>query len=168
MNLTALGLIISGLSALGGFSAVFLLRGRMKLDKMTLDSMDRERREKDEQRDRERRLADEERDRLRRKEDDDRVASLRMELGQLSTLANDRFNQWRDAIDDIDEMWEYIEAHQPWDREAYRKLNEASISISKPPELAPRRSRQRTNGGAGDAADDRPDGGAADGNASSV
>src|SRR5436305_14080811 len=103
--LTIIGLIISAISAVGGLSAVLLLRGRWKIDKETIDKMQRDRRSEDEQRDAERRLADEERDRKRRKDDEDRAAALRRELGQLSELSYQRFKSWRAAQADLDEVW---------------------------------------------------------------
>lgn len=136
--LTWIGLIVSAISALGGLGAVFLLRGKWKIDKETLAGMERDRRNHDEKRDSERRAADEERDRKRRAADEERASALRTELGQLSELSYQRFQSWRAAQSDLDEVWEYIDAHQPWDNEAWQKLRLHGIDISPPPRLKPR------------------------------
>jgi hypothetical protein len=143
MNLTLIGTIIAALSAFGGTgSALLLLRGKWKIDKATLDKLDRDRREADEKRDKDRREADEIRDKERREQDEERVKDLREELGSLSRLSNTRFKAWRAAVADLDELWEYVDQHQPWDQEAYQKLRAHGIQISRPPRLNPRERRR--------------------------
>jgi hypothetical protein len=139
--LTIIGLIVSAISAVGGLSAVVLLRGKWKIDQHTLAQLETDRDEADRRRDKERRLADEERDRKRREDDEARLASLRSELGELSKLSYERFQSWRAAQADLDEVWEYIDLHQPWDVEAYEKLRLHGINISRPPRLKPRSER---------------------------
>lgn len=142
MNLTTISIIIAGVSAFGGGgSALLLLRGKWRIDKATLNKMDRERREQDEERERKRREVDDERDRQRREQDDERVKDLREELGELSRLSNTRFKMWRSAVSDLDELWAYLDQHQPWDQEAYQKLRQHGIVISRPPRLKPRERR---------------------------
>lgn len=136
--LTVIGLVISAISAVGGLGAVFLLRGKWKIDQGTIAKMERERRDDDQKRNGERLAADEERDRKRRAADEERAAALRQELGQLSELSYQRFQSWRAAQNDLDEVWEYIDAHQPWDNEAWQKLRLHGIEISPPPRLKPR------------------------------
>lgn len=136
-----IGLIISAISALGGLGAVGLLRGKWKIDKETIAKMERDRNDADAKRDTERRMADEERDRKRRLDDEERSKDLRTELGVLSKLSFERFKSWRAAQADLDEVWEYIDQHAPWDNEAYQKLNQHGIAISPPPTLKPRKSR---------------------------
>lgn len=142
MSLTMISVIIAGVSSIGGGgSALILMRGKWKIDKATLTKLDRERRNEDEERDRKRREDDEERDRKRREQDDERVKDLREELGELSRLSNTRFKMWRSATSDLDELWEYVDRHQPWDQEAYQKLRQHGITISRPPKLKPRERR---------------------------
>jgi hypothetical protein len=137
----------SVLSLLVTGSSLLLLRNKWKIDKETLAKMERDRRTEDEARERKRRDEDEARATERRKEDEGRYQLQREEMNKLARLANDRFIQWQDAISDLDELWQYVEDHMPWDREAMALLRDNGIPISAPPVLGRRHGHSHKDGG---------------------
>lgn len=115
-------------SALCALAAIWMSRGRLKLDQEALDKMRREQAAEDSNRNRERVEADEK-----------RVSLLHQEIAALTRLNNDRFKNWQEAIVDLDELWQYVEDHMPWDREAYRELRALGSKINPPPTIGRRR-----------------------------
>ena len=129
MDVATVGLIISGVSATTALAALMLPR-RRRLDSLALDKAKRE-------------LADDDakRNLERVQQDIMRSESLRKELGDLSRISNERFRQWQDAIQDLDELWAFIEDEMlPWQRKAYRDLRERGSEIEPPPILPRRKS----------------------------
>ncbi|WP_197515461.1 hypothetical protein, partial [Mycobacterium sp. E1747] len=77
--------------------------------------------------------------------DERRSAVLRRELADLTERSNQRFQQWQDAVADLDELWSTVEDDLlPWIREAYSKLLERGIDIRRPPPIR-RRERRRSS-----------------------
>jgi hypothetical protein len=116
------------ISTLCAVVAILMSRGRLTLDKETLEKLRREQAEQDSARNRERVVADEK-----------RVAVLHQEIDALTRTSNDRFKNWQEAIRDLDELWQFIEDHMPWDREAYRELRALGSKINPPPTIGRRR-----------------------------
>lgn len=131
----------SGFSALVSITVLARFGNAFKIDKATLLKMNKEREDAEAQREKTRAEIDEKRHLELREADEKRYAVQRTEIEQLTRTANDRFNQWQDAIRDLDELWQYVEDHVPWDREAMRLLRAANIAISTPPQLGKRHTR---------------------------
>lgn len=135
IDIATVGLLVSGVSATAAVSALMLPR-RRKLDQTALEKAKRD-------------LADDDakRNLERVQQDILRSESLRRELGDLSRISNERFQQWQDAIADLDELWAFIEDQMlPWQRKAYRDLRERGSEIEAPPGLPRRKKRHHDPG----------------------
>ncbi|OBL08220.1 hypothetical protein A5646_12855 [Mycobacterium sp. 1245499.0] len=130
------------LSALVAAAALLRLGTQRGIDNETLRKMQREREREEQERDQQRRVAEELRERQRIDADERRSAVLRAELSELVRRSNKRFQQWQDAVADLDELWATVEEELlPWIREAYSKLLEQGIEIRRPPAIRRRERR---------------------------
>lgn len=124
------------LSTVVAVSALVRLGTQRGIDEETLNKMKRERAREEEERDRKRREEDERREQKRIDDDERRGAILREELAELAKRSNQRFQQWQEAVADLDELWATVEDDLlPWMRDAYSKLVEAGIEIPRPPAI---------------------------------
>lgn len=131
------------LSALVAAAALLRLGTQRGIDSETLRKMQRERLREEEERDRKRQEEDRAREQQRIEADEKRNAILRGELSELAKSSNKRFQQWQDAVADLDDLWATVEDDLlPWMREAYSKLVEQGIEIRRPPAI--RRRERRT------------------------
>lgn len=126
----------TGLSALTAAAALLRLGTQRSIDQETLNEMRRKAAREQEEREAKRRREDDERERKRITDDERRREVLASELAALTRRSNERFQQWQDAIADLDELWAaYEDDLMPWIRKAQRKLNDAGIDIEPPPTL---------------------------------
>jgi hypothetical protein len=124
------------LSALVAAAALVRLGTQRGIDEETLNKMRREREREEDERDCKRREEDQRRDQQRIDADERRNSILRDELAQLASRSNERFQQWQEAVADLDELWATVEDDLlPWMRDAYSKLAEAGIEIRRPPAI---------------------------------
>lgn len=133
------------LSALVAATALLRLGTQKGIDNETLNKMQREREREEQEREQKRRVEEDLRERRRIDADERRNAVLRRELADLTERSNQRFQQWQDAVADLDELWSTVEDDLlPWIREAYSKLLERGIDIRRPPPIR-RRERRRSS-----------------------
>ncbi|OCB41883.1 hypothetical protein A5677_00485 [Mycobacterium malmoense] len=131
-------------STLIALTALVRLGTQRGIDEETLDKMRREREREEAERDRKRREDEERRERQRIEADEKRSLILRDELAELAKRSNQRFQQWQEAVADLDELWATVEDDLlPWMRDAYSKLTAAGIEIPRPPAIY-RRERRTT------------------------
>lgn len=130
------------LSALVAAAALVRLGTQRGIDDETLRKMKREREREEQEREQQRRVDEELRERRRIDADERRSAILRAELSELAKRSNQRFEQWQEAVADLDELWATVEDDLlPWIREAYSKLLERGIEIRRPPAIRRRERR---------------------------
>jgi hypothetical protein len=117
---------IGATSLIGAVGVPLLLfKGQHRLTEEQLDELDAQRRKEDEDRNRERVRADE------RRNDE-----LRQQLNALSRMNAERFKQWQQATEDLDDLWTFIEdAMMPWVRGAYTDLRQSNPEFPPPPQL---------------------------------
>lgn len=118
------------LSAVGSVSAVFLLRGRWRVDEFTARKL---RREADEQA--------ELRDRKRREEDLARADALRRELAELTKRNNRQFDENLELRQEVSDLRQELIELREWTAIVASQMRKTQIEVPPlpPPRMAARR-----------------------------
>lgn len=140
--------IAAMLSAIGAvvtmIIGVFMTKGRWKVDRGTVDKMERDRIKEEEERDTARKKDDDARYRMRVEEDERRADGLRAEMAGLTERNAEQFEVILDLRDEIAEVRQFFTGvHRMWDNEAVTEVNRLGGHLRPPPELPAHRKKRR-------------------------
>lgn len=143
--------IAAMLSAIGALvtmiTGVFLTKGRWKVDRSTIEKLERERTKEDEDRESARKKEDEDRYRSRLEEDERRADGLRAEMSGLTDRNAVQFEVILDLRDEIAELRQFFAGtHRNWDNEAVAEVNRLGGHLRPPPALPPHRKKRSSQG----------------------
>lgn len=130
-----IGFVIGGISLIGAVGIpLFMLKSNRTLTQQQIDEYERNRK-KDE----------DEKEAKRKEHDNEREEKLRGQLDALSKMNQERFEQWRDTAQDLDDLWAFLQDEiVPWMRDAYQELaTREGAKFPRPPTMTPRPSRAR-------------------------
>lgn len=125
---------------------VLMTKGRWKIDRGTIEKMDRERQKEEEERDATRKKEDEDRNRKRIEDDERRADGLRTEMATLVERNASQFEVILDLRDEIAELRQWVAGtHRIWDNEAVTEITRLGGHLRPPPDLPPHRRKKSNN-----------------------